>query len=470
MPTCDVAIIGAGPAGLAAADVLAGRRLDVCLFDENPRPGGQLLRAFRSGAPADAGRFPDPARRRGRRLVQTVPTGVRVETGVQVLGLFPPDRLLVQRGDGKVVEMAARCTICATGARERFIPFPGWTLPGVISTGAAQILLKGAGVLPARVGVIAGIGPLPLLLARQTVAHGGRVAALLDGASLTAKLKLLRTLPGQAAKLAEGLWLTARLAAAGVRVQSGRWITGVSGRGRVESVTTVRLDRRGEAVAGSTRRYPAAGLAVGFGFVPNIELPLQAGCNAHYRVDGGGWVIHADSDLETSLPGVFAAGEVTGIGGGMKSLVEGGLCGLAVSARLGRVKPGDAALRQRLIVRRAREIAFGTHINRLCRVPGAWLAAIPDDTIVCRCEDVRLGDIRRRLADGFGTPGALKKATRCGMGTCQGRVCGPIVDDILAVLAGASHQRQGPPSSRGPVKPVPMGALAAMQRRDPEAG
>ena len=468
MPACDVAIIGAGPAGLAAADALAGRNLDVCLFDENPRPGGQLLRSVQGGPPAGEKLSLDLARRRGRRLLQAARKGIRVATGGQVLGIFPPDRLLVQHGDGRVVEMTARCTICATGARERFIPFPGWTLPGVIATGAAQILLKGAAVLPGKRIVVAGTGPLPLLLAHQILTHGGRVAMLVDGADMKTRLGMLRLLPRQTLRLIRGGWLMTRLIAAGVPIRSGQRVVAAAGRSRLESVTTARLDNQGATVPGSLRTIAADALAAGFGFVPNIELPLQAGCAV--RNDGrlGGWVVETDENLATSVPGLFAAGEVTGIGGGDKSLVEGRLCGLAVLEHLGKKTPRWRAQRRKLIAARHAEMAFGRMLGRISRIPPAWVGEIPDETIVCRCEDVRMGDVRRRLADGFATAEALKRATRCGMGNCQGRICGPIIADILAVAATDRHYRQRPPSTRCPVKTVSLGALAGMRRTRPQ--
>ena len=464
MPTCDVAIVGAGPAGLAAADFLAGRGLAVWLLDENPRIGGQLLRMPTGMHPAKTPSVLDGARRRGMRLMDVRRRGIRVETGVQVLGIFPPDRLLVQRSDGRVVEMGVRCTICATGARERFIPFPGWTLPGVFSTGACQILLKGAGVLPGKRSVIAGSGPLPLLLAHQMTVHGGRVKALLDSAGMNAKLGLLRLLPHQVSRLIRGAWLMAGLAAAGVPMRSRHRVIAADGSTRVTSVTVARLDGWGAAVPGSHYTLAADALAVGHGFLPNIELLLQAGCAVRYDGLRGGWLVHTDETLATSKSGLFAAGEVTGIGGGDKALIEGRLCALAVLDHLGARVRGGAELRRRLVLQRRREMAFARILGRMTEVPPAWVDEIPDETMVCRCEDVTMGAIRGGLANGFATPDALKRATRSGMGNCQGRVCAPIIADILSVLAGVPHRHQRPPSTRLPVKPVALGTLAALKR------
>jgi NADPH-dependent 2,4-dienoyl-CoA reductase/sulfur reductase-like enzyme len=464
--TVDVAIIGTGTAGLAAAGMLSGRGLDVRLLDENPRAGGQLLRG-----PALAGTtietpVIDGARRHGLRLLaRLVRIGVAFHQGVQVLGIFPDNRLLVQRADGRVIEMAARCIVCASGARERFIPFPGWHLPGVVSTGAVQILLKSAGMLPTGDILVGGAGPLPLLLAHQLASHGGRVAAVVDSSSVAAKLRLLRRLPWQAGRLARGAWLTVSLALAGIPLRSRHWIVGAFGKKCLESVAVARLDREGRVVAGSRQVYATRCLAVGFGFVPNIELLLQAGCETDYRADGGGWVVRTDERMQTSQANLFAAGEVTGIAGGDKALVEGRMCGLSVLETLGVHVPSAGSLRKRLLRRRRREMAFGAALNRMCRPPSTWVNAVDDETVICRCEDVRMGEVRRSIAEGAIAATDLKKATRCGMGDCQGRICGPIIADILDALAGGAGGRREPPSMRAPVKMVPLGALARTQLR-----
>jgi D-hydroxyproline dehydrogenase subunit alpha len=463
----DVAIIGAGPAGLAAAEVLAGKGLAVRLLDEGPRAGGQLLRRPTAGPVRTGPLIIDGLRRRGFRLLACLAAkGITIDQGAQVLGIFPDNRLLVHTVDGRVVEMAARRILCATGARERFIPFPGWTLPGVIATGAAQILLKTSGMLPAEAILVGGTGPLPLLLAGQLAAHGGRVKAVLDPSGWEAKYQVLRMLPRHADKLAAAAWLMASLARYRVPMHANRWIVGATGRDRVQAVTVARADRHGSILPDASERYSTDCLAVGFGFVPNIELLLHAGCEAVHLTDRGGWVIRTDERLETSVANVFAAGEVTGIAGGAKSLIEGRLGGLSILDSLNKAGRATAvaAERRRLLRRRHHELVWGAVVNRISRVPARWVSAIPDDTLICRCEDVRMGDLRQRMSEGFDSYVALKKATRCGMGNCQGRICGSIIDDILEVQVGAERSHGNRLSTRSPVKPVSLGALAAMER------
>jgi len=459
--TCDVAIVGAGFAGLAAADVLAGSGLDVRVFDENPHVGGQLLRRP-SGTSHGPGGFEfDGIRRSGLRLVGRVARrGVKVEGGTQVLGLFPGQTLLVEDRDGRVSEVTARCVLCAAGARETYLPFKGWTLPGVISTGSAQILIKSSGMLPAKETLIGGLGPLQFVLAREIVRYGGKVLALLDHGGVADKIGLMRMLPRNLPKLLDGAWIMASLALSGVRVRLRMRILEASGKTRLESVVAARAGGDGQIISGTETRYPTECLAVGFGFAPNIELLIQAGSAAEHLPDRGGWVARVGDLLETSVDNVFAAGEVTGIAGARKSMIEGRIAGLAIRERLGYPAPGTSRLLLDLARERRSELRYGAVLNRMCRLPEDWVKSIPEETIICRCEDVRMADIRKALADGFATPGALRRACRCGLGNCQGRICGPIIRDILEAETKSGPGRIGTPSVRPPIKAVRLGALA----------
>ena len=459
--TCDVAIVGAGFAGLAAADVLAQSGLDLRVFDENPHVGGQLLRRPGRTSHGPGGFEFDGIKGSGLRLVGRVARrGVKVNSGTQVLGLFPGNILLVEDRDGKVSELSARCVLCAAGARETYLPFKGWTLPGVISTGSAQILIKSSGMLPAKETLVGGLGPLPFVLARELVRYGGKVLAVLDHGGVTGKIALLRMLPGNLPKLLDGAWIMASLACSGIRVRSRMRILEASGKTRLESVVAARASANGEILSGTETRYQTECLAVGFGFAPNIELLLQAGCAAEHLPERGGWVARVGDLLESSLENVFAAGEVTGIAGARKSMIEGRIAGLAILERLGRPAPDTARLLQGLARERRNELRYGAVLNRMCRLPEDWVRSVPEETILCRCEDVRMADIRKAMADGFVTPGALRKACRCGLGNCQGRICSPILRDILAAETKSGPDRTSAPSVRPPIKAVRLGALA----------
>ncbi|GBC63239.1 FAD/NAD(P)-binding oxidoreductase [Desulfonema ishimotonii] len=458
----DVVIIGGGLAGLAAADLLAGHRLRVLLLDENVHSGGQLLRKTALKPGRKTGSDPDRLKRIGFELRDRV---CRKEIDImrrgRVPGIWPDRQLWIEDDQGRVSDLTAEFIILATGAREKFLPFRGWTLPGVISTGAAQILMKSAGVLPARETLIAGLGPLIYILAGEILRNGGRASAVLDRAFPADKIALSPLWLHQIPKLAEGAICMARLLSSKVPLRQRTGIVEARGRRQLESVVTAKVDRDGRFVTGTETVYQTDTLAVGCGFTANTELPRMAGCDLEYRPEKGGWVTCVDDGLETSEKNIYAAGEITGIAGGGKSYVEGQMAALSILSRLGLGK-ADRIRRQFSALARAREhqVRFGAFLNTLCRISPASYAAIPDDTLICRCEDVTMGQIRQAIRSGAATPAALKKATRSGMGNCQGRTCGPVLHDILGACTPESSAPRGPLSVRAPVKPVNLGALA----------
>lgn len=460
----NVIIVGSGLAGLNAAAVLAGRGPSILMIDENVAPGGQFLRTAPPGLGTGPGRENNRLRIKGQRLINIVrQQGVEVANCCQVVGLEPDRRLWFEDATGSLHEYRSDVVVLATGAREKFLPFKGWTLPGVISTGAAQILLKSYGVLPGKTIVVAGCGPLPLVVASEMAAKGGRVKAFVDQIPYSAKLAMLKHLPTCLPKMLVGLKGLARLKVSGTRLFQRFKIIEARGGQKLEEVVLGRMDSRGRSRPGSETIMSLDTLAVGHGFVPNIELPQQAGCKLEYRENKGGWFVAVNDDMSTSVECIYAAGEATGLAGAHKSQVEGQLAGLAVARELGLVSDRRyEAESGRLRRIRHREMAFGNFINRISSPLPGLVEEIDDETIICRCEDVSMGDVRQAMDNGFTTVDAVKKATRCGMGNCQARTCGPVLSQILTILAGRRAEDLMPFSVRFPIKPVAIGALAAM--------
>jgi NADPH-dependent 2,4-dienoyl-CoA reductase/sulfur reductase-like enzyme len=458
----DVAIVGGGLAGAAAADVLVAHGARVLLLDDNLRPGGQYLRG---SMPAGAG-WTDRIRRRGLKLIERLaPRGVDFRSTVEVLGIENGFELLAADGDGALFTVSSERILLATGARERFIPFKGWTLPGVMAAGAVQILIKQSGILPARETLVVGAGLFLAAVARDIQKSGGRVPAVLDEALLFKRLPPAGLLARQLVKFVQGGALLARLRLGGTAIRNGTRILEARGEDGLREVAAARVGPAGTVLPGSETIYPASCLAVGFGFTANIELAQLAGCGLAYNSELGGWVVKVNEDLETSVAGIHAAGEVTAIGGAAKSLAEGRLAGLAILERLGLLKSGTmreelAALKRM----RQRLMAFARYFNsRHCFAPeymAGWICSLPNDVPVCRCEEVYLGDVRRAVAEGYDTPAAVKKATRCGMGICQGSTCKTVLQDVLAALTGKPLSHIPLPSVRMPLKPVYLGTLA----------
>ncbi len=472
----DVVIVGSGVAGIAAANTLAGHGLEILVLDENPHAGGQILRQH-CRVTDGFWEFDPRLERSGRtvstqKIVQSLrpvrrPKGITCVHQARVLGIFSDRELLVHvpdplcpggSGPGCVLEIDAGYLLLATGARERFLPFKGWTLPGVMSLGAAQILMKSSGILPARHTLIAGTSPLQTVLALEILKNKGNVTAILDENPFAKKLGLLPLLKHHGFLAGEGAMQMLGLLIRKVRFRQGVRVVEARGKNELTAVVTADLDRKGNTVPGTFQTYPAEALAVGYGFCPNIELPVQAGCALDYDADRGGWVVRVDHALETSVAAVYVAGEITGIAGAGKSFVEGKLAALSILEKLGK-KTGPGRYAQKLVRMQKHQLGYAAFLNQLCQVPASAYETIDDDVLICRCEEISMGEIRKQIAKGFVTTGSLKKATRCGMGRCQGRVCQPVLFDILLALTGQTPDQTASPSFRAPVKNVPMAAF-----------
>jgi NAD(P)H-nitrite reductase large subunit len=256
-----------------------------------------------------------------------------------------------------------------------------------------------------------------------------------------------------------------RLQLAGTAVHNATRILEGRGDDSLREVVVVRVDKNGNGIHGSESVYPAADLAAGFGFTANVELAQLAGCGLAFNAELGGWVVKVNEDLETSIEGIHAAGEITAVGGAAKSLTEGRLAGFGILRRMGLLKPDEMRKETSTLKKmRQRHMAFSRYFNSQYMFPpeylAGWIRSLPDDVPVCRCEEVNLGDVRRAVAEGFETPAGLKKATRCGMGICQGSTCKTILLEVLAAITGNPLARIPLPSVRMPVKPICLGRLA----------
>ncbi|MFI1721624.1 NAD(P)/FAD-dependent oxidoreductase [Streptomyces sp. NPDC020489] len=454
-----LAVVGAGPAGLAATIAAASRGVRVTLLDAAPEAGGQFYRQPASGLDA---RRPHALHHQWRTW-KRLRDGLRayVEAGA-VRHLTEHHVWFVERLDGgfvvhalcgageEPVEVCADAVLLATGGYEKVLPFPGWTLPGVVTAGGAQAMLKGSLAVSGRTAVVAGTGPLLLPVATGLAAAGVRVAALVESADPKTCARYSRALAAQPDKVAEGAWYAAQLLRHGVRTLARHTVVEAHGAERLEAVTVAALDADGRVRAGTHRRIACDTLAVGHGMLPHTDLAEALGCSLD------GMAVHVDDEQRTGVTGVWAAGEATGIGGATLSLAEGHIAGRSIAARLHGTAPDPrawaAAARSRTRLR-----AFFAALDAICAPPAHWTEQITDDTVVCRCEEVAAGTVREAVrALGAGDVRTVKLLTRAGMGWCQGRVCAPAV----AGLAGCELT----PSRRPFALPVPLGVLA----REPE--
>jgi NADPH-dependent 2,4-dienoyl-CoA reductase/sulfur reductase-like enzyme len=455
----DLIVIGAGPAGLAGAATAAGLGLDVLVLDEQPAPGGQIYRgseAVAAGRPR-LGAILGPDYRRGAELIRAFRAcPADYLAGATVWNVSRGGQVHFSTAEGSR-EVSGCHVLVATGAIERPVPIPGWTLPGVMSAGALQILLKSAGLVPHQPALLAGSGPLLWLLAQQLVTAGAPPAAVVETVPWRRYLTAARELPralAAPAHLAKGLGMIRAVRAAGVPVYRGASGLRIVGAGAAEALCF--------AQGGRERRIPATIVALHQGVIPNQQITRLVGATHAWDEAQNCFRPLRDAWLQTDLNGIWVAGDGGGIGGAVAAEHEGRLAALGIAHRLARIggaerdrlaSPSRAALR--------REQAVRPLLDRLYAPPEEILAPA-DDVTVCRCEEVTAGAIRKAVAMGCPGPNQVKSFLRCGMGPCQGRLCGPTVTGIIARERGVSPAEIGYYRIRPPLKPLMLGELAAL--------
>ena len=453
----DVAVVGAGPAGLAAASLCARAGLAAVLFDEQPAPGGQIYRAVtETPVPRDT-LFGEDYWHGAQLAKEFQASGAAYVPGAVVWSLSRDREIGVSVG-GAARMLRADRVILATGALERPFPIPGWTLPGVMTAGAAQILLKTGGLLPDGRTVLAGCGPLLWLLAWQSLNAGARIDAILD---TTPRANRAAAAPHAPAFLLSpyfrkglGLMMSVRNR---VRVVPNVVELRAEGDGRVQSVAY----RVGN---GPEQRLPVDHLLLHQGVVPNVNLAMSAGIEHRWDDMQLCWIPALTADGDSSVAGIAVAGDGAGIAGAQAAETRGRLAALAAVRALrpdapSRALPSATALRKRL-ARQTRGRAF---LDLLYR-PAPQFRMPAGDTIVCRCEEVTARQIADTVALGCLGPNQMKSFLRSGMGPCQGRLCGLTVTELIARARGVPPQEVGYYRLRPPVKPITLAELAALPK------
>jgi NADPH-dependent 2,4-dienoyl-CoA reductase/sulfur reductase-like enzyme len=452
MEAFDAAVIGAGPAGMAAATLLAERGARTVLFDEQPAPGGQIYRAIEAAPPA-LRTLLGPDYEHGAQLAARMrASGVEYRPGSSVWNLSPAREIWVSQG-GASRSVHSNALILATGAMERPVPVPGWTLPGVMGAGAVQILLKTGSFRPENI-VLAGSGPLLYLLASQLLAAGTRILALLDTTTRANEWAALRHLPAPAGwgLLAKGLKLKAELRAAGVptwrRVRDLR----IEGNPVAEAISFTS--------GGQTHRLETPLVALHEGVIPAQQMSRALGCAHHWNPLQRCFASVLDEWGNTSQPGILIAGDAGGIGGARAAEHAGRIAAAEALRQLGRLDPSARdALAAPDLRARARHLSARLFLDALY-APPAWVGLPADDVLVCRCEEVTAGQLRAVAAQGCQGPNQAKSFLRAGMGPCQGRMCGPVVSEILADALGLPVDEVGYYRIRPPLRPITLGELA----------
>jgi D-hydroxyproline dehydrogenase subunit alpha len=408
----EVLVVGGGPAGIAAAVCAAECCLRVGIVDDNSALGGQIWRGELENS-----RPGEPAQWRSR--LQTA--GVTIFCGTRIFHQPAAGLLLAEKADD-LFELSYEKLILATGARERFLPFPGWTLPNVMGAGGLQAMVKAGLPIAGKRVVVAGTGPLLLAVAAYLRNHGAEIPVICEQASWGSLASFGIRLAGQPQKIFQALQLKKELG--GIPFAANSWPLEARGDGALESVTISR--------AGKSETIKCDYLACGFHLVPNTELPLLLGCQLR-----NGYV-YVDEFQQTTVPGIFCAGEPTSIGGLDLSLSEGQIAGLAAAGRKEEAR--------KLFAARSKSKRFANMIEQTFRLRRELRDLPAPQTIVCRCEDVSHSHLR-----GHASWRAAKLHTRCGMGPCQGRICGPATEFLF---------HWNPDSVRPPVFPARVENLA----------
>lgn len=526
--TCEVAIVGAGPSGLAAAALLREHGVGVTVIDEQPRAGGQILRQ----PPKNffvAKWLPAKLYDRVKVALREVNERQDIDWRFQstVLGIMRPSPYRTQRADapsgagtelalagGRHIEkdssvagpespagcshnvkdngvagpkqkassggshelwvqgpsgahlLRARAVLLAPGCYERPLAFPGWTLPGVMGAGAIQGFVKSQQFVPGNRFLLAGSHPLQLVVADQLLSAGAQVAAVVFTQRRQQAWLMLRH-PLVALRhhrqLLETSHILSRLRRAGVPVIFGHTIVRADGTAAVERATIAAIDQNGTVDPHKTQVFECDRIGICHGFLASSELARQAGAEMHWKDHAGGWLARHDEWFESSIKNLFVAGEITSVDGADAALEKGRIAAVGILRSLGRLDDNRAhRLAESARTRWSHLQSFAAVLQDLARPPASLaLQTMSDDTILCRCESIKRGELRQALAENkhVVSADAAKLLTRVGMGLCQGRMCGDNVARVIAEARGVQPNEVGPFQAQAPVKPVPLATL-----------
>jgi len=453
----QVVIVGAGPAGVRAAQTLVAAGVRPVVIDENARWGGQIYRQ----PPANGGFV------RSKKALYGFEAQKADALHTTMAALLPhidyrPDTLAWACEAGRLDTLAAgreisvpfSHLIIASGATDRVLPLPGWTLPGVYTLGAAQVALKAQGCAIGRQVVLAGTGPLLYLVAYQYAKAGARVAAVLDTSPFFRQVVAAPRLARIPSTFAKGLYYVGWLKVHGIRIERGVTLVGIQGEQNVESI-----EWRSSAYSSTSETIRCDAVGVGFGLKPETQLADLAGCRFRFDALNRCWLPELDSGGRSSVRGIYLAGDGAGIAGADAAELAGRRAALALLDDLGIRHPrGPGMPAAASLERELQRIAvFRAGIETAFAPPAHCAAQWPDDMTVCRCEEIDAGTLRRCIRDGEANEiNRLKALTRVGMGRCQGRMCGEAALQLLAHETGRPLEAVGRLRSQPPIKPIPL--------------
>jgi thioredoxin reductase len=453
----DAVIVGMGPAGMAAATELANLGVTTAVIDENPAPGGQI---YRQPSPeftiTDPG-FTGVGHKRGHRLIEDFrmcQDKLTVFSEAYIWGVFKGEGLAVTC-NGKTSLIGFKKLLLAEGAMERSIPFPGWTLPGIMMLGGLQRLIVHERILPGKTYLLAGNSPLLLPVAASILKAGGKIVSLCYPEPIWHYSKLIRPLmrkPSLAMEILDYYFQTLKDS---VRTLSPYAVVNASGENRVESVTVAKVDDNWRPMAGTEKQFQVDAVGISYGFLPCARLARLCDCEHIYDHELMHWKPRIDPFMQTNRTGIYVAGDSAGIGGADLAEVEGRIAAVHIAAELGFISDGEHDRQEKALFKKRKRIESYVRVFNSVFAPKTGLyKAIDEETTVCRCEQVTAGEVLEGIRNGYRNINEIKR-TRFGMGLCQGRVCESIVSQLM-ICQGIPENEIGFMNLRPPLSPMPL--------------
>ncbi len=459
MEHTDLIVIGAGPGGMQAAITAANSGIQVTLIDSNSLPGGQYYKQIPQQF---SNNDQTTNQKEAIKLIQNLDhPAIKFLSKTLVWGIFHnPKTNLWQttlQGDNCPERLEAPAIIIAAGAYDRSIPFPGWDLPGVITAGAAQIMVKSQGILPGKRILISGTGPLQLAAASHLAEAGAEVVGVLEcNKSILRKgVPYISSIWGQWKRIQEGIEYAGVLLKAGVSYRTGWSVIKAEGVGKVQQAIIAKLDSNGVPIQGTEKKYEVDSIVLGYGLTPSTEFFRLLNCDMTYSSAEGVFLPKRDPFFQTSLSGIYAVGDCAGIGGAKLAMLEGKIAANHAATKIKTTnKDLDVQISQIDKAGFKRERGFAKLLGDVFSIPKGLFSLAESETIICRCEQITLSEVKDAISCGAQSVTDIKNITRSGMGNCQGRTCGSIMAQILAIQSKRSPEESHYLNIRPPVHPV----------------
>ena len=463
MKTFDLVVIGGGPAGIAAAATAAKHDLSVALIDERPTLGGQIYKRVGPGFKVKSAKEVGKDYFLGEELIAELDNS-NVKLFLETLvATIEESSVVIARNGQHAEKLTYKKLLISPGAYDRPVAFPGWTLPGVITAGAAQSLVKTQRVNPGSRIFFAGSGPLALAFPAQLSGYGANIVGIIEAAPRPGIFKALRILLaviGNLDLMRDAAKYQFHLISNRIPMTYRRIIVSANGKDRVESVTHAKVDKNWRVIPGTEKTVEVDALCVGYGFFPSVELFRLLGCELAYEESRGGAVVKLDNWGATSVANVFGAGDGTGISGSYVAIARGRLAALKIAAELGKISETSlTALATGFQKTFKRRTKFQSAINNAYEIKSGIYALADNKTVICRCESVTLENILPVLESTV-DPSVVKAYTRCGMGLCQGRNCQRQISALIAEKQNISIAEISQATPRFPTKPISLGQIA----------